>query len=108
MPKDLPEREIESANAAVAYAQQVRKFHRRRSARNAAQRVHDVELALKRLKTAMTPLKSEMGRFPYGPQTIQAEANREVIRVAAADIKRERIKLWKMLPNKKTTRRSST
>lgn len=100
MPRHLPEKEIEDAAAAVAYAQQVRAFHRRRSARTSSQRVHDVNLALKRLKDAMKPLKSEIGRFPYGPQTMQAEAHREIIRQAAADIKRERIKLWKMLPKK--------
>src|SRR5689334_19871943 len=100
MPRHLPEKEIEDAAAAVAYAQQVRAYHRRRSARTSDQRVKDVEMALKRLKAAMKPLKSEIGRFPYGPQTTQAEANREIIRQAAADIKRERIKLWKMLPKK--------
>jgi len=100
MPRYLPDKEIEAARAAVDYAQNVRRFHRRRSPRASKQRVHDVNLALKRLADAMRPLRSEIGRFPYGPQTDIAEQNRQVIREAAADIKRERIKLWKMLPEK--------
>jgi hypothetical protein len=101
MPRHLPVKEIEDAEAAVAYAQQVRRFHRRRSPRNSSQRVTDVQLALTRLAAAMKPLRSEIGRFPYGPQTDIAEQNRETIREAAASIKRERIKLWKMLPKSK-------
>ena len=48
------------------------------------------------LKRAMRPLRSEIGRFPYGPQTDEAEANREEIREASTAIQRERRKLWKM------------
>ena len=99
MPKNLPTKDIEAAETAVAYAQQVRAYHRRRTPRNARQREVDINLALRRLAKAMRPLRSEIGRFPYGPQTDIAEANRETIREAAAAIKRERIKLWKMLPH---------
>lgn len=98
MPRHLPVKEIEDAEAAVAYAQNVRRYHRRRSPRSSKQRVSDVQLAITRLAAAMRPLRSEIGRFPYGPQTDIAEQNREAIREAAASIKRERIKLWKMLP----------
>ena len=44
----------------------------------------------------MKPLRSEIGRFPYGPQTDEAEANRERIRQASDALQRERRKLWKM------------
>jgi hypothetical protein len=101
MPKHLPEKEIENAEAAVAYARQVRQFHARRSPRKSRQRVHDLNLALNRLKDAMKPLRSERARFPYGPQTTVAEANREKIRAVMADMRKERIKLWKMLPKEK-------
>ena len=101
MPRLLPVKQIEDAEAAVAYAQNVRSYHRRRSPRNSRQRVHDVNLAIERLASAMRPLRSEIGRFPYGPQTDIAEQNREKIRETAAAIKRERIKLWKMLPKPK-------
>ena len=82
MPKHLPERELQAAEAAVAYAQQVRSFHRRRTDKTSKQRVTDINLAIERLKKAMKPLKAMMGGFPYGPQTPQAEMNRQTIREA--------------------------
>lgn len=96
MPTELPKDSIEAAEAAVAFAQQVRRFHRRRSTKTSEQRRTDIELALTRLREAMAPLRSEIGRFPYGPQTDQAEANRALIRDASEEIQRERRKLWKM------------
>lgn len=96
MPDHLPDDVIEDAEAAVAFARQVRKFHARRTHRNHAQRVEDINIALARLKEAMKPLRSEIGRFPYGPQTTIAENNRERIREASDAIQRERRKLWKM------------
>lgn len=105
MPKILPTKEIEEADLAVKHAVLVRKTHRRRSARDSKSRVTDIEFALERLAKAMKPLRSEIGRFPYGPQTDVAEANREIIRDAADAIKRERIKLWKMLPKDYKPRR---
>lgn len=100
MPNVLPKDAIEAADAAVAFAQQVRKFHARRSdKKRSTQRAADIELALERLKDAMGPLRSEIGRFPYGPQTGQAERNRDRIRKASAALQTERRKLWKMRPS---------
>jgi hypothetical protein len=96
MPSELPKDVLEAADAAIAFAQQMRKFHRRRTDRKSERRVEDIELALERLRAAMVPLRSEIGRFPYGPQTVQAESNREAIRAASEGIQRERRKLWKM------------
>jgi hypothetical protein len=96
MPEKLPDSAIQTADAAVAYARQVRGYHARRTAKASPQRRTDIEVALKRLREAMAPLKSEIGRFPYGPQTDTAEANRERIRCASAAIQAERRKLWKM------------
>lgn len=98
MPRHLPIKEIEAAEAAVAYAQQVRKFHARRTERTSKQRIDDLNMGLARLSQAMAPLRSMIGRFPYGPQSDIAEQNRQKIREASAAIKKERIKLWKMLP----------
>lgn len=108
MPRHLPTKEIEAAAAAVAYAQQVRKYHARRTARDSKQRITDVELGIERLREAMAPLRSMIGQFPYGPQTDIAEQNRQTIRSAAADIKRERVKLWKMLPKRPKTNKETT
>jgi hypothetical protein len=44
----------------------------------------------------MGPLRSEIGRFAYGPQTTLAERNRQAIRDASDKLQRERRKLWKM------------
>lgn len=96
MPSELPRDAIERADAAVAFAQQVRRFHRRRTNRNTTQREADICLALERLKEAMKPIRSAIGQFPYGPQTDVAEANRERIREASAALQVERRKLWKM------------
>jgi hypothetical protein len=96
MPAILPKREIEAAEAAVVFAQAVRRTHRRRSNKTSEQRKADIELACKRLREAMAPLRSEIGRFPYGPQTVAAEANRQAIRGASEAIQRERRKLFKM------------
>jgi hypothetical protein len=97
MPSVLPQQAVDDADAAIAFAAQVRKFHRRRTdKRQSQQRAADIESALERLKAAMGPLRSEIGRFPYGAQTNEAERNRQTIRDASAAIQRERRKLWKM------------
>jgi len=96
MPEELPKNMMEAADAAVLYAQQVRKHHARRTAIASPNRKHDLDLAIQRLKEAMAPLRTEIGRFPYGPQTPLAEANRQKIRDASKAIQRERVKLWKM------------
>lgn len=87
---------VDEASEAVAYAQQVRAFHRRRTEVKSKQRLVDINVALDRLKSAMQPLRSEIGRFPYGAQTDAAEAARQAIREASGGIQRERRKLWKM------------
>lgn len=96
MPAELPKGALEAAEAAVVFAQVVRKTHARRSNKQSKQRASDIDLALLRLKEAMRPLRSEIGRFPFGPQTDAAERNREAIREASAAIQRERRKLHKM------------
>ncbi len=96
MPAVLPKRDIEAADAAVVFAQAVRQTHRRRSNKTSAQRKADIALALERLKEAMAPLRSAIGRFPYGPSTSAAEENRRAIREASNAIQRERRKLFKM------------
>lgn len=87
---------MRAAKAAVDNAAKVRKFHARRTQTGSKQRAADIEMALARLKEAMAPLRSEIGRFPYGPQTDAAEANRERISEMSEAIQRERRKLWKM------------
>jgi hypothetical protein len=101
MPNVLPKQAIEEADAAVAFAQQVRKFHRRRTNRTDPRRANDIALARERLADAMVPLRSEIGRFAYGPQTDIAEHNRTLIREASERIQVERRKLTKMTAKSK-------
>lgn len=96
MPAKLPDHLIADAEAAIEYALTVRKFHARRSSVGSSMRERDLKLALARLREAMAPVKSEIGRFPYGPQTDSAEENREKIREISARLQAERRKLWKM------------
>jgi hypothetical protein len=96
MPEILPKEEVDAAYAAVDAAKAVRQFHRRRTERGNKQREADISLALERLKTVMQPLRSEIGRFPYGPQTDTADKNRLTIYDASKAVQRERRKLWKM------------
>lgn len=97
MPETLPFDILDAADRAVDNAQRVRRFHRRRTEAHSAQRRADIEIALSRLKEAMAPLRTEIGRFPYGPSTDTAENNRQSIRARSAAIQIERRKLWKML-----------
>jgi hypothetical protein len=101
MPAQLPVAAMKEAELAVTNAQEVRSYHRKRSEKSDRQRRHDLDLALKRVKAAMVPLRSEIGKFPYGPQTDAAEANRDTIREASKALQRERRKLWKMLQQPK-------
>ena len=96
MPETRPISELTAAKQAVEHARKVRAVHRRRSNRGAPQREQDISLALERIQRAMQPLRSMIGRFPYGPQTDEAEANRQLVRDASQELQRERRKLWKM------------
>ena len=96
MPRELPEEIIDAADAAVVFAQQVRRTHRRRTTGASKQRERDIAEATKRIRDAMAPIRTEVGRFPYGPQTTAAERNRQFIRKASDRLQRERRKLWKM------------
>lgn len=101
MPANRPTEDIEFAEAAVAYAQQVRAYHRRRTERGSKARESDIEVALDRLRAAMKPLRTHIGKFAYGPQTTVAEDNRQAIRAASEAIQIERRKLWKLQKHRK-------
>lgn len=89
---------LEAADAAVDNAQAVRKFHRRRTDKRSKQRQQDIDIALERIKDAMKPLRSFLGRFAYGPQTEAAWAKYYAVSEASKALQAERRKLWKMSP----------
>jgi hypothetical protein len=87
---------METARAAVRNAVNVRNHHKRRSAKGDQQREEDIAVALDRLKDAMKPLRSAIGKFPGEPQTAAAEAGRQEIRDLSKAIQGQRRRLWKM------------
>lgn len=96
MANDANQIALDEAAAAVRYAQMVRAKHRRRTERGTREREEDIRLALERLKAAMKPLRSEIGRFAYGPPTPGEAPYRQSVRESSDAIQRERRKLWKM------------
>lgn len=88
---------LKEANLAVKNAQEVRSYHRKRTDRKNRQRNEDLRLAVHRVKSAMKPLRSEIGRFPKYPHTDEAEHKKDRIRAASLALQKERRKLWKML-----------
>ena len=94
---------LKEASLAVKNAQEVRAFHRKRTSRGDRQRLNDLKLAEARVKAAMKPLRSEIGKFPHQPQTATVIARQEKIRAASDALQKERRKLWKMLNVRTTT-----
>lgn len=100
MPTELPKADLRKATAARDHARSVRRVHRRRTERGDPQRETDLDLALERLRSAMAPLRRQIGKFPYGPESAVAEQNRAVIRTLSSELQAERRKLWKMKKRK--------
>jgi hypothetical protein len=94
---------LKEADLAVKNAQEVRVFHRKRSERTDRQRVNDLKMAEARVKAAMRPLRSAIGKFPHEPQTQNNIDRQERIRAASARLQSERRKLWKMLNYRERT-----
>jgi hypothetical protein len=88
--------ELESARAAVRNAVNVRNHHKRRTRKGDPQREADIAVALDRLKEAMRPLRSAIGKFPGEPQTEALEPHRAEIRDLSRQIQGQRRRLWKM------------
>lgn len=97
------EQALREADLAVKHAQEVRVYHRKRSARDDPQRRSDLQMALTRVKAAMEPLRSEIGKFPTQHGTAVILARQERIRKASLALQRERRKLWKMLRIERTS-----
>lgn len=97
MPQTERTEMLDEAVAAVRHAQRVRQTHRRRSDKSSKQRQRDIEMALTRLREAMKPIRSELGRFPTGsPDTPRHRKYRADVKEASAAVQRERRKLFKM------------
>lgn len=94
-PEDL-DAALKEAFAAVQHADDVRKYHARRSAKGSPQREADLQTALGRLRKAMIPLRSWRGKSPYMIQSSAMFALNKRVEGASNAIQSERRKLWKM------------
>jgi len=108
MPARIDRTAVSNAEAAVANAQRVRALHRRRTPIGSPAREDDLAIALERLAEAMKPIRSEIARFPYGPQTDRAERNRQKLRSLSRDIQGERRRLWKMQDPSRRAKKEDT
>ena len=102
---------IRDADDAVAFAEQIRKVHARRTAPGASQREADIRNGLDRLRDAMRPLRSALGSFPFEAQTDSAEMRRAGVSAASERVQSQRRKLTKMRnrnpnPTKRGSRRA--
>lgn len=89
------EKLLRRAAKAVEAAQKVRRRHARRPTKQ-EKRAADIEAALERLRKAMTPIRSEIGRYAYVQVNDESEAVRDLVREASSALQAERRKLWKM------------
>jgi hypothetical protein len=96
----MPEPDLDTillgAAAAVSYAQDVRAHHRKRTKRGASQREADLWIARNRLREAMEPVRSVIGRAQFDLMSATKAKQIEKARQASRDLQRERRKLWKM------------
>jgi len=97
----------QTAQAAAAYASDVRSMHRKRSERGSRQREADIAIALSRLRAAMRPIRSELARAPYGKAEGASPLQAMSLSDASQLIQRERRKLWKMQKRERPKRRSA-
>lgn len=95
---------LREAQLAVENAQEVRAYHRKKTLRGDGQRESDLQMALERVKAAMRPLRSEIGRFPKQHPSATILSRQEKIRDASHALQRERRKLWKMLNDPKVNK----
>lgn len=98
---------LREASMAVQNAQEVRSYHRKRTDRKDRQRNADLNLALDRVKAAMKPLRSEIGRFPKYQRTTSNVERKRIIKSASLSLQKERRKLWKMIDRTPNEERQS-
>lgn len=87
---------LKEAHAACRHAQDIRGFYARRSERDSKQRQDDLHAARERVRLAMTPLRSYLGK---SAKLTQSRTNIDLanrVREASKALQTERRKLWKM------------
>lgn len=92
---DSTEAHLQAADRAVTFARDVRRYHARRTPKTSNQRKTDLAEARERLRAAMKPLRSYLGR-PDTRNTAASIRERERVFAASQAIQTERRKVWKM------------
>lgn len=87
---------LKEALAACRHASDVRGYHARRTSRGTKQREDDLTQARERVRLAMAPLRSYLGRAQYDTQSQANIDLQERVRTASKELQSERRKLWKM------------
>lgn len=96
MPQESIESDLKKAAVAVRHAQDVRKNHARLTIKGSKQREDDLEIAAERVREAMKPIRSHLGRAPSDRSTDNREEILERVREASAALQKERRRIWKM------------
>lgn len=87
---------LKEARAAVRHAQDTRNLHARRSKKGTPQREEDLKQARERIRLAMVPLKTFLGRAPFVRLTQEENELWQRATAASKALQRERMKVWKM------------
>lgn len=101
MEKNLTEADLKAARAAIRLAEDARALHRKRTYRGSQQREADLSQATDRVKKAMLPIRSFLGRAPYMQPSAAHDELVERAREASKQLQKERRKCWKMQNHRK-------
>lgn len=88
--------ELKSAEAAIRHAKDVRAYHAKRTKRGSKQREQDLQSASDRLKSAMAPIRSYLGRAAYEMKTPLRSKHQVEAKRVSKKLQKERRSLWKM------------
>lgn len=91
---------VERAVFATQHARQVRELHAKRTTKGSKNRETDIQASLDRLRGAMRPIRSALGRqkAPYDDRGVE---HRALLLDVSDAMQRERRKLWKMQKRKR-------
>jgi hypothetical protein len=95
---------LSAAETAIQHAQSVRSYHRKETHPRHPQRLTDIKHAENRIKNAMRPIRSALGRAPYMNSSQITEKRLEQLRDMSKLLQAERRKLWKLAGVRKRSR----
>lgn len=96
---------LERGEKAIAQAQDVRSYHRKRTRIGHPQRNTDILHAMQKVQAAMRPIRSALGRAPYQPLNETSRSETDELKAMSKRVQAERRKLWKLRGGKNFPRR---